>query len=31
VKRRPRQPTPYAADPDLAAHLWQASIKAVGL
>jgi daunorubicin C-13 ketoreductase len=31
VKRRLRQPTPYAADPDLAAHLWQASIKAVGL
>jgi NAD(P)-dependent dehydrogenase (short-subunit alcohol dehydrogenase family) len=31
VKRQLRQPVPYAADPDLAANLWEASAKAVGL
>jgi NAD(P)-dependent dehydrogenase (short-subunit alcohol dehydrogenase family) len=31
IKRQLRQPVPAAADPDLAARLWDASAKAVGL
>jgi daunorubicin C-13 ketoreductase len=31
AKRRPRRPMPAAADPQLAARLWEASTKALGL
>jgi NAD(P)-dependent dehydrogenase (short-subunit alcohol dehydrogenase family) len=31
IKRQLRQPAPAAADPELAARLWEASAKAVGL